>query len=298
MSLRALSLLAIAAKLFVGVSAQATTNATCLPLYSWMSNSKGQSPCLVASYLQSACNNGDWTVTDLPPGSHYTGPDTAENSVCQCSTVTYSTISACGICQNRTAEGWTSWSYNCTSVFPEEFTKNIPPGTAVPAWAYLDVTTEDEINLSDMQADMNAPESTGTSAPTASASSIPSGAPAPTSGSNKSSNAGVIAGGVVGGLGLFVGAVVIFFVRRGRIRRAPSASFGTYGANPLHSPSPMSQYGHGVAMQTTPPRLYNPSDPSTFPSSPHAPTIHTTDSGPVPHGQAGRPGRYNFVPEV
>jgi len=307
MSLRVLSLLAIAAKVFVGVSAQATSNATCLPEYNWMSNSKGQNPCLVASYLQSACNNGDWSVVDLPPDTHYTGPTLDEVNSCQCSTVTYSMISACGICQNRTAEGWDAWSFNCTSeIYPEVFLDNIPSGTAVPAWAYLNVTAENVFNPSEAEAEAetNPPESTGTSAPTASASSSPIGPPS--SGSNKSSNAGAIAGGIVGGLvglGLVAGAIAIFLVRRRRAYRAPSASFGIYGngANPIRSPPPMSQeyrhpvYGDGVQTSL---KLYNPSDPSTHPSSPPAPTIHTTDSGLLPQGQPGRLGQYNFVPEV
>jgi len=306
MSLRALSLLAIATKVFVGVSAQATSNATCQPEYNWMTNSKGQNPCLVASYLQGACNNGDWGVVELPPGTHYTGPTQDEVNACQCSTVTYSMISACGICQNGTAEGWTTWSTNCSTLYVTQFTDNIPPGTAVPAWAYLNVTIEDEFNpiAAEAEAETNLPESTGTSAPTASASSSPIGPPS--SGSNKSSNAGAIAGGVVGGLvglGLVAGVIAICLVRQRRAHRAPSASFGTYGngANPTRSPPPMSQeyrhpvYGAGVQ---TPLKLYNPSDPSTHPSSPPAPTIHTTDSGLLPQGQPGRPGQYNFVPEV
>ena len=89
-----------------------------------MRNSLGQSPCIVAAYLQVACNNGsgslcstplstlltlwqaDWLVIALPNATHYTGPDQTKINTCQCSTVTYSMISACGLCQNRDAERW------------------------------------------------------------------------------------------------------------------------------------------------------------------------------------------------
>ena len=90
MSLCALSPLAIAAKLIVGVSAKAQTEATCiLTQYSWvhfghqsslwtmsdrtgiflfrqMTNSLRQSPCLVAAYLLGACNNGGKSLRGIP----------------------------------------------------------------------------------------------------------------------------------------------------------------------------------------------------------------------------------------
>lgn len=301
MSLAVLSLLAVAAKLLVGVSAQAGTNATCLPAFSWMLNSKGQNPCLVAAYLQAACNNGNWHVVALPNGSHYTGPQQDETNACQCSTVTFSLISACGLCQNRKVERWSDWSFNCTAIFPQEFTLNIPANTAVPAWAYLDVQPLDQIDLTAAQADTYAPESTGTAAATGTAITTPSGAPFPT-GSSKSSNAGAIAGEVVGGvvgLGLIAGAIIIYFARRRRSQRAHGNAHVSPFSPPPLSP-PMSQhYGYPTAGATPAPRrLYDPGDPSTFPSSPPPVTIHTTSSGSAAHNQPRQIGHYNFVPEV
>jgi hypothetical protein len=83
-----------------------------------MDNSKNQNPCVVSAYLQGACNDGrtfvsyyvfhssnfqqEFTVDPLPTGTHYTGPYADEQNACQCSSVTYNSVSACGLCQNRT----------------------------------------------------------------------------------------------------------------------------------------------------------------------------------------------------
>lgn len=85
-----------------------------------MTNGMNQNPCLVSAYLQGACNGGrmflsyytshlqisnvqpEFSVGALPPDTHYTGPYADESNECQCSSVTYNTVSACGLCQNAT----------------------------------------------------------------------------------------------------------------------------------------------------------------------------------------------------
>lgn len=47
-----------------------------------------------------------YNVLALPEGSHYLGPVFGAADLCQCSTVAYSAISACGLCQNRTITRW------------------------------------------------------------------------------------------------------------------------------------------------------------------------------------------------
>ncbi|KAF7338140.1 hypothetical protein MVEN_02038800 [Mycena venus] len=55
---------------------QPSTNATCSPAFAWASNSLGQSPCLVAAYLGSVCDNGLFMVPALANDlSSYQGPD-------------------------------------------------------------------------------------------------------------------------------------------------------------------------------------------------------------------------------
>ncbi|KIK92404.1 hypothetical protein PAXRUDRAFT_147406, partial [Paxillus rubicundulus Ve08.2h10] len=94
------------------VAAQ-TSNVVCLSSFNWMDNSKGQNPCLITAYLQGACNSGQFEVDSLPSGSFYVGPTADEQNACQCSTLTYTTISACALCQNQTYLSWSSWDFNC-----------------------------------------------------------------------------------------------------------------------------------------------------------------------------------------
>ena len=89
-----------------------------------MNNTKNQNPCLVAAYLLGACVGGgklspllhrssgsttdfffaEYTIGPLAPNYYYIGPSSSNNNSCQCSTVAYSLMSACGDCQNRTYE--------------------------------------------------------------------------------------------------------------------------------------------------------------------------------------------------
>jgi len=87
-------------------------------------NSLGQNACTVAAYLMSTCNGGcefsssllcpcisepcclvslsAFTIKELAPGYHYTGPSGYDDSdMCKCNTVTYSLLSACVACQGE-----------------------------------------------------------------------------------------------------------------------------------------------------------------------------------------------------
>ncbi|KAJ7510061.1 hypothetical protein B0H11DRAFT_1173784 [Mycena galericulata] len=119
------------------VAAQTSNVTTCIPSYDWSLNSNDQTPCLVAAILENICD-GPVEVNTIPPHNHYILTDA---NLCQCNTVTYSLISACGGCQNRTFISWTDWATNCTQVEPVgQFLQTIPPDVAVPSWAYLNVT--------------------------------------------------------------------------------------------------------------------------------------------------------------
>jgi hypothetical protein len=52
-------------------------------------------------------------INSIPVGTHYIGPSPANATTCQCSTVTYSLVSACGGCQERNFLSWTDWAANC-----------------------------------------------------------------------------------------------------------------------------------------------------------------------------------------
>ncbi|KAG1827173.1 uncharacterized protein BJ212DRAFT_1294516 [Suillus subaureus] len=308
-----------------------TSNVTCLSSFGWMDNSLQQSPCVVASYLESVCWGGDFTVSSLPPGTHYAAPTVADANKCECSTVTYSLVSACGACQNATflntldftePRSWSQWNYNCSLVYLQEYPNNIPSGTVVPNWAYLNVTTAG-FDLTAAQSAGDLPESTATSVQSTGSvtysSSVSasltssSGAATGSSTTSSKSNVGAIAGGVVGG---FVGAAVIiglatwYFVKRRRSATAPSAAFSDIGGGPGYTQSVYSANPHPFPMQpqmTQQPRLYDPSDPTTFPGSPPSPTVLTTASSNIYQNpsipshvfsQQSRPGQYSGTPEI
>jgi len=311
MSSRVSLLLAVTAALVAllpCVCGQVLSTATCLSQYDWMNNSRSQSPCLVAAYLESACTNGDFQVTPLPIGTHYSGPSQQQANTCSCSTVTFSMISACGICQDRVALLWNSWSFNCTTIYSRKFTETIPANTAVPAWAYLDVETSNTFDPAAAHAAASAPESTG--GPSATAVATPASAPS----KSKKSNTGAIVGGVVGGvvgLCLLLGVMAFCIIRRRRRQTAPSAAYDSTCKNGrVNSPIPslpMNQaYAHSLDHGTyysstpqSPPKLYDPSDPSTFPSPSPPSTLYTTNSDHVTHGQPKtQPGQFTFIPEI
>ncbi|KAF8468656.1 hypothetical protein JB92DRAFT_3059041 [Gautieria morchelliformis] len=272
------------------MNAQVTSSATCVT-DTWTANQEGVSPCLVAAALQGACNAGRWNINPLPIGSQYSGPLGGQSSKCQCSTVTFSMVSACGACQEGSIATWASWKTNCSSsdISISSFPITIPAGFTVPAWAYLNVTAKgiwdptDALNSHNSSApDSSAVSATATATvtPTSSSSLNSTGVPAPnsnTSSSKSSTNAGAIAGGVVGGVvGLaLVGLIAFFFWRRRRAATAPpSAQFAGISTltEKLGLTGPSPSYGGfqtpALPMQTAPLKLYDPSDPSTFPASP------------------------------
>ncbi|KAG6918109.1 hypothetical protein DXG01_016296 [Tephrocybe rancida] len=154
---------------------------------------------------------------------------------------------------------------------------------------------------------LDAPEST---APAGQATGTTSSILAPTSAPSKSSSskAGPIAGGVVGGLVAIalIAALVFWWTRRRRSRTAPSAEVNYTGIAPT-SPPPMSYNISPFHPPQPSPRLYNPSDPSTYPAPAGAPSTDYTGSGPVLlanttgssyPGSTVPGGRYTGAPEV
>ncbi|KAE9410439.1 hypothetical protein BT96DRAFT_376361 [Gymnopus androsaceus JB14] len=122
-----------------------TTNATCATSFTWAENTAQQSPCLVTALLESLCEPGV-QLPALPPSNHYTGPSFGlESSTCECSTVTYMLISACGACQNREWISWQEWSENCPTIELSVFPVQIPTSINVPLWAYMNISS---INVS------------------------------------------------------------------------------------------------------------------------------------------------------
>ncbi|KAF9527008.1 hypothetical protein CPB83DRAFT_856978 [Crepidotus variabilis] len=197
------------------LSAVAQSDASCLPYYNWTFNSAKKSPCDIASSLLSVCAGSPYPVHALPDNSHYVGPTLDSANPCQCNTVVYSLMSACGACQGRSYLSWSVWTANCPMVstgYPE----SIPSGLAIPGWAYLDVKTNDNFDQSGARDHSNSTESTAVPSPTSSRSQFlttttlsssintlslgPTQPAADNTASILNHHANAVGGGVVGGL--------------------------------------------------------------------------------------------------
>lgn len=245
------------------VAGQSSNVTKCVASYDWSINSIGQTPCLVAAYLESLCGVPT-SVDAIPNGTHYLGPTSpSQQDECKCSTVTYSAVSACGGCQGRTFQNWTTWSQFCSSVEIATFPKIIPAEVEVPLWAYINVTlTGNDFNPVAAQqviasglpsSSVPAPTSTSSSTQTSSTSSsspaTSSSAASNSSTSSKShSNAGAIAGGVIGGLVVLVGVCLLFLWRYVSKKRNAVQKDLTFDSRALVSGQPT---GGTMMSQTT-----------------------------------------------
>ncbi|KAH9071170.1 hypothetical protein EDB83DRAFT_320058 [Lactarius deliciosus] len=262
-----LSYLLLVGSAYALVSAPNCTDSS----FAWSFNSLQQNPCWVTAYLAATCNNGTFSVPTLPSQQSYNGPtEIDKGDICKCNTVVYNLISACDACQGEPWLPYSTWSFNCTTkAAAGTFPNPVPAGTRVPKWAYIDSSIGDNWNISTAQLAGDSPEVTGTASivPTSTSTAARS-----TSTSHHSSNAGAIAGGVVGGVigaALIAGVVVWFAIRRRRARSSPSMDFqdGEKDQPPLH-----------------PPKLYDPSDPTTFPSKEYLP-VSNQHLGSTSHRQ-------------
>ncbi|KAJ7905711.1 hypothetical protein B0H14DRAFT_22212 [Mycena olivaceomarginata] len=140
-------------------AAARVSNATCGSSYNWMLNVYQQDPCTVAAYLVRVCDAGpEFVVPALGPGEYYPGPSLQKSNPCRCSSVLYSLLSACAVCQSRQYLSWSTYHRNCSSVY-SNFTGDIPAVTSVAAWAYQNVTKFNGFNVSVAEIDASVPAS-------------------------------------------------------------------------------------------------------------------------------------------
>ncbi|CEL59228.1 hypothetical protein RSOLAG1IB_03161 [Rhizoctonia solani AG-1 IB] len=309
------------------------SDVTCTnPNTAWTFNSLGQSPCLIASYLGSVCRSDNtWRVPALTGGSvYYTS---GSSNKCICTSVVWSLLAACSLCQELDSSRWAVYSNDCTTADiarPGTYPIAIPPNVTVPNWAYYDFVTSGVFNLNIAQ-QQSGPESAAPPGPTntsttaasslTSYSTYSSTSPVPTSNdpSSSSPNTGAIVGGVLGGvLGIALLAAIAFIV----VRKNRSSKPGPHGLPPSLDPAnpalPTTQYAgaptsYGQYQPVAPnsPTLthaaqsyykpYDPSDPSTFPPDIYSNTTTHPDSvPPLSYSQRSdaRPAGYNGAPEI
>ncbi|KAJ7709711.1 hypothetical protein B0H17DRAFT_234229 [Mycena rosella] len=125
------------------------SNATCGPSYNWMLNSHRQNPCQVVAHLGGVCDAGAQTnIPALKPGELYIGPTQQESNACRCSSVFYSLLSACAICQSREYLNWSIYNRSCSVIYPAVFIGEIPAETTVETWVYQNVTVGQKFHFS------------------------------------------------------------------------------------------------------------------------------------------------------
>lgn len=243
--------LSVVGPVFLGVRAQSNDIAACPQGWEWNKNSLGQDPCAVATVLESSgCRGGG--PFDIPPlnGSQNYRPPRAsqdEELSCECNTVLYSLYMACGSCQGGVAVTWLYWITHCSQVYVAQYPYDIPFGTAVPRWAFFNVTTLANQTYDDVVArsigrdpealpmkslstsTMRTSRSTSTrkTPQTSSLSSSSISSPTPTNDGPDGVTTRAIVGGVVGGVvPLLITAAVLFWcLRRQRKREARPHSY-------------------------------------------------------------------------
>ncbi|KAF9791938.1 hypothetical protein BJ322DRAFT_1026287 [Thelephora terrestris] len=269
----------------------------CQAGWEWANNTLDQNPCQIAGALEAACEGFSvYVLGPLAQGTNYVTPQknsTAEK--CQCNTVMFSLYMACTGCQNVTTQSWSFWSQFCDQVYVTAYPQSIPLNTAVPHWAYLNYTTGNMFDPVAAKAAGGLPEMLAAVPSTVSLSSTSTGSRSsmmvvPTTGqgdnNKKKSNAGAIAGGVIGGL-LALAAIVVglwIFLRRRALARGDG-----YHSDyiKVSTGAPMSEN----LIPSSHPRLYDPSDPSTYPS-------HVDYEPSDPHTSAPYNGHYTGVAEL
>ncbi|KAK0499284.1 hypothetical protein EDD18DRAFT_1329584 [Armillaria luteobubalina] len=258
--------------------ARAQSEATCTDsAYSWSFNSLNQSPCDIGRALGGVCIS-NFSIQALPSGYYYSGLGPGNNHDCVCNMVYYSLLNVCAACQGGSVSAWSDWDGNCTTKY-QTFPANIPNDTAVPHYAYQSLLPNGTFNFAGALVD-NGAEATHIASTSASvtststlssASNFPSVTPTPTyetSSSGSSSNPGAIVGGVVGGVvGFAILAALAFFLFRRR-RSAAVAIVGPIGEDiPPRSPFASQSLARSAYASTVYSKVYDPHDPTTFPSA-------------------------------
>ncbi|KAF9791940.1 hypothetical protein BJ322DRAFT_1026298 [Thelephora terrestris] len=202
---------------------------------------------------------------------------------------------ACTGCQNASIQTWQFWRFYCDAVYITQYPNIIPYTTAVPHWAYLNYTVGGTFDPVLAKA-AGGPESLSPVPPTLSTSVSPAHTdpPATTQGNDngnggkKSSHVGAIVGGVIGGLAALavIGATWMFLRKR-----AAAHGDGDYPDYTKVYPGGVSSSEHAHEIPPSQPRLYDPSDPSTYPS-------HIDHVSSVPYTTVPQSGRYSGVPEL
>lgn len=265
--------------------------AECPSGWEWNQNSLGQDPCTIASLLDANCrgvivypypklNQSEWYV---PPKKTHTGDTT-----CDCNTVVYSLVMACSTCQGGLSYGWDKWEQECGDVLISDYSGDIPQGTAIPHWAFYNVTL-----LSKEQFDNTNAQSIGRD-PEAMPTPPKSSAGPNFTGQNgkHSGNTAAIVGGVIGGVGGFILiSIAVFFGilwwRKNEKKAQGQWDFpGGYDANLKMPPQSPTTASYAPSISTGPTFVSHPTF-QPYASPPHQPNRVVTYVTPIANNRGG-----------
>lgn len=263
------------AALLVLVNGQHTEAQCTVTSLDWTFNSLGQTPCLVAAYLQGSCTGKDFNVPAIDIDEHYINTDPDQ---CFCSTVTYSLLSACAICQGAEISSWAIYTTNCTAnkipISPDgQFPLPVPSNTSVPSWAQQLVQTSGTFDISRArtvaEVQNNATNTTSTTSSSSNSQTTTSPTPSPSesgSGSTHSSHlstdtvVGIAVGG--GACLILIGGLLAFFLtrkkRREDYRKESTVVYSSVGD------AFESKYSIDQFEEPTMPELYDPYSDSIY----------------------------------
>lgn len=271
-----------AAALASGVLAQSNT-AQCGSGFDWNKNSLGQDPCAIGSMMDASCRSlGEYTYPSINASEYYLPPRANHSGdlVCDCNTVMYSLYMACALCQEGQIYSWLQWISQCDSVYVAQYPSDIAQGTAVPHWAYDNITSLPNMIFNNTVAMSigRDPEEIPKQISTVSiGGSSTTGMTIPTNTKNTSKSGrkvGAIVGGVLGSIvALTTFAIVAFLYIRHRQRQRAQQLVGQQMDDPYKRPTVLT---YGPSATSVPLTTYNPADPSTFPPSLPTSVVYTT----------------------
>ncbi|KAH8923098.1 hypothetical protein BT69DRAFT_184515 [Atractiella rhizophila] len=204
-----------------------TSDAVCGSIsFTWEVNSKGQSPCIVASTIISYTQNSPfnlWALQSQP--ARYPGPVQTDEAHwgfnrAVCSMVTYSLLAGCAYCQGSSWPSWPEQIQHCNSTYLgndqgaiKGLPIDVPSITAVPSWAEFDYSSLTGQTWDPVRAQLISQQAAGNGTNTGTDNSDNGG------GKKKSSIAGPVAGGVVGGVAVILAVIGAFWWRRRRLAK-------------------------------------------------------------------------------
>jgi len=236
-------IIVILAKSYLAAS---QSSATCKAGFDWMNNTASQSPCFVAGSVAVPCNAGFSVPTLMgPPTAEYSLPGGNDINVCQCSSVYYSLLQACAVCQDFAPVNWSDWSSACNGIAIIGLPANVT-NAVIPPWAYLDPSVTGTWNASVANAYEASPSGSitpslahtatssavtpllpsnflsvlhsGKPSPVVTATASGTLTPSPSSTGKHKTQSGAVIGGVVAGIGAiaFLGLALFWYIRKRR----------------------------------------------------------------------------------